>query len=243
MIKSGIYKLVSKKTGEFYIGSSQKLRKRNQDHFSLIRNNKHPNRYLQSVWNKRNDIIFEIIERCSIESLVEREQYYIDSLCPKYNLRPLAESNRGWKMPESAKRKLSRTNKGRPISEETKRKISKANKGKLKGRKLPKSHVEAIRKVRTGWKLSSETKDKIREKALGRDLGKELSDSTKRKIGLSSSKKVYQYSLDNKFINSYLSCSDADRKLDINRSSIASCCRGKRLTAGGFKWYYEKQNN
>lgn len=243
MIKIGIYKIVSKNSGEFYIGSSQNLRKRELDHFSLLKNKKHPNRYLQRVWNKYKDLYFTIIEECSIESLIEREQFYIDNLYPKYNLRPTAESNRGWNMPEAGKIKISKVNKGKTISEEHKKAISIKNKINLKGRKLSDKHIESIRKSRIGVTLSDETKDKIRIKALGRDKGKVLSEETKLKIGLAFSKEVYQYSLDNNFIRKFNSCSEVERILNINKSSVASCCRFKRKSAGGYKWYYEKQNN
>lgn len=243
MIKIGIYKIVSKNSGEFYIGSSQNLRKRKLDHFSLLKNKKHPNRYLQRVWNKYQDLYFTIIEECSIESLIEREQFYIDNLYPKYNLRPTAESNRGWNMSEAGKIKISKANKGKTISEEHKKAISIKNKINLKGRKLSDKHIESIRKSRIGVTLSDETKDKIRIKALGRDKGKVLSEETKLKIGLAFSKEVYQYSLDNNFIRKFNSYSEVERILNINKSSVASCCIFKRKSAGGYKWYYEKQNN
>lgn len=243
MIKIGIYKIVSKNSGEFYIGSSQNLRKRELDHLSLLRNKKHPNRYLQSVWNKHQDLFFIVVEECSIEFLIEREQYYIDTLLPKYNLRPTAESNRGWNMPEESKLKISKANKGKTILIEHREAISIKNKVNLKGRKLSDEHIESIRKSRIGVTLSDETKDKIRIKALGRDKGKVLSEETKLKIGSAFSKEVYQYSLDNNFIRKFNSCSEVERILNINKSSVASCCRVKRKSAGGYKWYYEKQNN
>ena len=243
MIKIGIYKIVSKNSGEFYIGSSQNLRKRELDHLSLLRNKKHPNKYLQSVWNKYQDLFFIVVEECSIEFLIEREQYYINTLLPKYNLRPIAESNRGWNMSEESKLKISKENKGKTISKEHREAISNKNKVNLKGRKLSDKHIESIRKSRVGITLSNETKNKIRLKALGRDTGKILSEETKLKIGLTSSKEVYQYSLDNNFIRKFESCSEVERILNINKSSVASCCRFKRKSAGGYKWYYEKQNN
>jgi group I intron endonuclease len=244
MKKSGVYKLICLSTLKTYVGSSQDLNKRKLDHKSLLRNGKHPNKYLQRSWNKYNNLKFEVLEECDTEFLLEREQYYIDVLKPEYNLRQIAESNRGWKMPEHAKQKLSIKNKGRSvISKEGRKSISRKNKINLKGRKLPKEHVESIRKARTGWKLSKNTKEKIRQKAIGRDKGKIMLESSKDKISKSNGKKVHQYDLNERFIKSYASCSKAGEDLGINRSSIAACCRGRRKTAGKFKWYYEKQNN
>ena len=242
MNKSGIYKITSTNTAHFYIGSSHNLSKRKSDHFSLLKRKQHPNKYLQRVFDKYQDLSFEVIEECTTDLLIVREQHYIDTLKPKYNLRPVAESNRGWSMPEEARQKISIRNKGKKLSEEHKKVISDKNKIILKGRKLSEQHIESIRKARTGWKLSEATKNKIREKAIGRDIGKLLSQETKDKIGKAFSKKVYQYSLENVFIQEFSSCSEAFRATGISNSSIASCCRGKRKSAGNYKWYYEKIN-
>ena len=145
-------------------------------------------------------------------------------------------------MAEKSKQLISSKLKGRKLTFEQCQEISIRNSMLLKGRKLSKEHVESIRQARTGCKLSNSTKEKIRQKAIGRDLGKKLSDETKRKIGIAFSKKVYQYDIDNNFIQEFISSSEAGRVLNINNSSISSCCRNKRKTAGNFKWYYEKQN-
>lgn len=41
-------------------------------------------------------------------------------------------------------------------------------------------------------------------------------------------------------INSFRSISDAARSLKISSSHIISCCKGKRNSAGGYKWVYDK---
>lgn len=145
-------------------------------------------------------------------------------------------------MSDKSKQLISSKLKGKKLTSEQCKEISIRNSMLLKGRKLSKEHIESIRQVRTGWKLSDVTKEKIRQKAIGRDLGKKLSNETKRKIGLAFSKKVYQYDVNNNFIQEFISSSEASRILNINNSSISSCCRNERKTAGNFKWYYEKQN-
>lgn len=52
------------------------------------------------------------------------------------------------------------------------------------------------------------------------------------------SKKVYQYTLDWKFIREWWSTMDIQRELWINNSSIWSCCNWNLKTAGGFIWRY-----
>lgn len=48
----------------------------------------HINKKLQNSWNKHGEDIFQyyILEFCSEENLVKREQFYIDTLKPEYNL-------------------------------------------------------------------------------------------------------------------------------------------------------------
>ena len=49
-------------------------------------------------------------------------------------------------------------------------------------------------------------------------------------------KKVYQYSLDGKFIACYNSIAEASKITEVNKSSIAKVCRGERKAAGDYKW-------
>jgi len=88
MEKSGIYKILNIKNNKFYIGSSKDLNKRWIQHKSNLKNNNHINVILQRSWNKygKNSFVFDIIEECKENMLLEREQYYIDTLKPKYNI-------------------------------------------------------------------------------------------------------------------------------------------------------------
>lgn len=49
-------------------------------------------------------------------------------------------------------------------------------------------------------------------------------------------KRVYKYSLDNIFLNTYHSTLEAKRKTGIVK--VRDCAKGRRKTAGGFKWSY-----
>lgn len=51
-------------------------------------------------------------------------------------------------------------------------------------------------------------------------------------------KSVYQYSLDDKLINTFKSASDASRITGISKTCITRCCRGERRQSGGFLWKY-----
>lgn len=84
----GIYKIENRLSGKFYIGSSSNLYRRYSDHLRELERNTHSNPKLQASWNKygRDNFEFSIIEECSLFELQNREQYYIDTLAPYFNI-------------------------------------------------------------------------------------------------------------------------------------------------------------
>lgn len=71
-------------------------------------------------------------------------------------------------------------------------------------------------------------------------IGRKYNLKTIDKIKKSSSKKVYQYSLDGNFIKEWKSSTEAGKSLGKTNSKICSCARGKRNKAYGFIWNYKK---
>lgn len=82
----GIYKIINLINGKTYIGSSKDLVKREKRHFRDLNKNKHHNIHLQRAFNKYGSIsfIFEVVEEC--EDLFKREQHWIDTIKPDYNI-------------------------------------------------------------------------------------------------------------------------------------------------------------
>lgn len=82
--KCGIYKILNKINGKFYLGSAKNVRERLVRHLCDLRNNRHHSITFQRAWNKYSDLAFfiEIIEECEEALLKIREQYYLDSLKP-----------------------------------------------------------------------------------------------------------------------------------------------------------------
>lgn len=85
---SGIYCIINIKNSKRYIGSSKNIRQRLWSHRSKLRKNKHDNAHLQSAWNKYGEQNFDyyILEKCEEKMLLEREQWYIDTFRPEYNI-------------------------------------------------------------------------------------------------------------------------------------------------------------
>lgn len=104
--KSGIYCIVNTINQKKYIGSSKNLYTRLQSHRSYLRANNHANKKLQNSWNKHGENNFQyfIIECCSENILLVREQYYIDTIKPWFNIIVKVQE---LKMPKESRIKMS----------------------------------------------------------------------------------------------------------------------------------------
>ena len=82
---SGVYKITNNITGDFYVGSSNNVKKRWYNHKSLSQWKRHPGMKLYQAFINYglDNFTFEIIEKT--DNLKEREQYWIEQLKPSYN--------------------------------------------------------------------------------------------------------------------------------------------------------------
>lgn len=98
----GIY-FIRSPSGKMYVGSSIRAEKRCIQHLSDLRTGRHPSRRLSMAFVKYSGEGFEsgILEECLPEQLEEREQFWIDTLKPRYNSRLSADSNTGLRMTEA----------------------------------------------------------------------------------------------------------------------------------------------
>jgi group I intron endonuclease len=123
--KSGIYCWTNINTGFSYVGSSIDLSKRLLNYFNINYLTKPGRNMIISrslLKNGYSSFKVEILEYCSPEDTLSREQYYLDLLKPKYNILTKAGSMAGFKHSEESKIKISKARFGLKFSEETKKK-------------------------------------------------------------------------------------------------------------------------
>ena len=130
-MSSGIYQIRNTVNNKQYIGSAVNLNKRWKEHRLALRKGIHHSVLLQRAWNKYTEDSFEfrIIEECEKAGLIKREQYYLDSLNPEYNVCKIAGSQRGMKRSVETKKKMSIVRKGRKLSVEWIENISRGMSG------------------------------------------------------------------------------------------------------------------
>ena len=191
----GIYKITCLANGKIYVGSAVNLRGRRHTHWHRLRKNKHHNKHLQNAWNKYGEeqFVFEVIEFCDKQMLIEREQFFIDflnSCATGYNFNPIAGSTLGRKdSPETIQKKIE-ARKRWSFSEETKKKIGDA----IRGRKLSDEHCKKISQNKKGVKFK-----RLRLKLIKND--KEFFPTTMCEcleiLGISKSKRTMIYEVVN----------------------------------------------
>jgi len=207
----GIYQIRNELNGKCYVGSTVALRRRWLAHLSMLRRGQHENAHLQAAFNKygADAFLFVILERVEDASrTIPREQHYLDTLAPEYNISPTAGSCLGRPCSLETRKKMSEANRGKHPSDETRAKLSKAHMGvrlteehcrniseALSGAGNPmygmsgkrnsmygKHHTEEARqkmsKALMGRQVSEETRGKLSEAGKGRHH----SDEARRKL-------------------------------------------------------------
>ena len=152
--KTGIYCWTNLINSKSYIGSANDLRTRFYVYFSS-------NRLMNSKMTIYKGILkygysnfkLDILEYCTPNVLLEREQYYIDLIKPEYNNLRIAGSSIGYKHTIDALKKF-RT---RKVSEITRANLAKA----ARDRVLTDAARAKISLARTGIILSDTTKAKL----------------------------------------------------------------------------------
>jgi len=170
-LKSAIYQIVNTCNQKIYIGSALDYKQRWGQHKRSLRHNQHPNKHLQSAWNKygEENFRFYVIEYVkNPNDLLKLEQMWIDAsnCCNRdrgYNISPTAGNSLGLKCSEATKAKINNSLTGKQLSEETKAKMSVVRKGRPKSEETKKKMSIAMKgkKNALGYKHSDEHNQKI----------------------------------------------------------------------------------
>jgi group I intron endonuclease len=191
---SGVYLIEG--GGAQYVGSAKDIVARWSMHRHELNQRKHHSRYLQRAWDKYGSDAFTfcILEECEPEQCIEREQYWIDTLKPKFNMHPLARSPLGVRRSAATRAKLSALAsarnsppmQGKHHSEETRAKmrgrvVSDETRAKLRGRVVDEETRAKLRTARSGKPRPRASVEAAAEKLRGRkrapEVGKRISES------------------------------------------------------------------
>lgn len=176
-----IYAIINIVNDKHYIGQTYDKLKRFSEHRKTLRTGKHCNRLLQRAYYKygETNFIFIVLENCELETLISKEQHWINILKPEYNLAPVAGSQLGYKHTNEAKANMSRAHKGYKHTEETKAKMATAKLGNKNntGKKRMAPTSEETRKKISEAKIAGYAKRKAaldRTKVLKLSVGNPL---------------------------------------------------------------------
>jgi group I intron endonuclease len=233
--KSGIYQIKNIINNKLYIGSARNFRIRFNDHIHKLKRNRHPNKYLQNVYNQNPKslafTIIEIVENWQLNLLIKEQEYlnvFHDKQQTCYNMCPTAGSAFGRRHSEETKKKMSRSAIGQPCSIETRAKMSEISKKRIKDHF--KSGKENPMFGKTGSKHHFYGKHQSSESILKR---KETIAKRDKPIAYHA-RQIAQYDMEGNLIQIFKSVSEAERQL--KNKGISSCMYRKAQTSAGFVW-------
>ena len=148
--KPGTYLIIHNPSGRFYIGSTNNLQRRVSGHRCMLKKGQHPNKNLQSVFTRLEDLSVEVAIASTVEQARAGEQAMLDEYLNDPDCCNVGTgANSTWlpgTVPESV--------------------IQKARERSI-GNKFAKGHVvsdearDAVRQANTGLKRSQDTLDKM----------------------------------------------------------------------------------
>lgn len=142
--KAGVYLFTNLKSGKKYIGSAKNLRTRFMQYFNsnYLERNNYMYIYRAILKHGMSNFSLAVVEYCEPEQCLEREDFYLSSLEPEYNILLKAGSSLGYKHSLETRERMSvshkafdRTGKNNPsfgvtVSEEIRAKLFASQKNK-----------------------------------------------------------------------------------------------------------------
>ena len=256
MKETYIYKISDENGNVRYIGKSNNPRRRLYQH-TKDRHNLHKFNWLKSIINRGQKPVLEIIEKVSVTLWKEREIYWI----AKYredghkllNMTIGGDGAEGMKHSEESRKKMSQSKKGLKLSDDHKQKISQS----LLDKSLDSDYVKFQPKVYILEKddlyqryiVENLSMPKLSEyyncseKTIFTNLKEQgiLKDERvwKKQCASNPTKTVLQFDLSGQLLKEWKSVREASDF--YQNTNIASCCRDKAVTTGGFIWRYKDE--
>lgn len=248
----GIYKITNLINGKIYIGRSVNMKARKATHFSNSQHNKHLKRAMCRYGFSQ--FVFEVIEFCNKSNIVEREQFYLDTLLFAQEYIRSSGKDKRFKKFGYNQNPIAESSRCRPMSKSHKDKIVKKTKERLstiEGRERALIRIENMAKLKRGQRMSDDFKEKLSIAMSGKNnpryginginhpwYGKHHSIETKQKIKESKEKIIFQMDLNGHFIKEYDSLTQASRQLGVRPGNISLACTNPNRSAYGYKWRY-----
>lgn len=228
----GVYRITNLLNGKCYVGCSIDIYLRWIDH--RARRNRTHNLSISRAFRKYgiDNFSFELLEECVPEALSDREMFWVAKLKPAYNRTLGGRGPNGMRLSEEARSRLSAKGKEqwqRMTPEEQRRRVE----NNLTGPKL-------------GCKRSWEIRQQISATLSGRICGprsQEVKDSIRAGIlkcgkawGSARWKQIAQINNKGRVVWFWASTTLAAAEFGIHPSTITAVIKGRRKTAGGFRW-------
>lgn len=230
-----IYSINNTSTNQSYVGSTINFHRRISTHLRILRRNCHHSPYLQNSFNKYGEqsFVFSVLEILDDPNkLISKEQYWIDTLQPEFNVLKVANSHLGARRTREVCEKISRALTGKKLSNETKQKIRICNLGK-------RHTLETRNKISESNKGKHNVSKELRLLLSALNKNKIISEQHKDQIRRKLSRPVNQFTKDGQHIASFVSIKEAARITKTNEGHISQVAKGKRKTANKFIWRYQ----
>lgn len=256
---SCVYRWINKVNGKLYIGSSMDLSVRMYKYYSLAylaQSNRAIDRALLKYGFSQFSL--EILEYCDKDTVIQREQYYIDTLNPEYNIVKKAGSTLGYKhTTESLERmrnfvlsaetiekkieavsKASAANRIPIIVQNINTKESIEYSSMAEGGEALGVHKNTISNaIKNNRIVQKEFVCKLKNENLTveTEVSSVLSElRLKIKKGETSKKKVLVVNIKTKESTEYSSMTEAGEVLNVNKSTIGKAIKNKSIMQGSF---------
>lgn len=176
---SGIYCWLNTANGKRYVGQSVNLKNRTMGHVYDLRAHTHANSHFQHAWDKygQSAFVLQICEECHVESLDDREKYWIryyNSMDGRFGYNKDDGGKANHSLCAESRKKISQKLMGHPVSASVIEKTRLAHLGrkqsaesiakrvaKMTGRKHSPEAIEKMRMSQKGKIVSAETRAKI----------------------------------------------------------------------------------